>query len=497
MAFPRSIRKHGTRDGRARRSGAIRTPLPRRISVRLLALLTAAASTWVMSPAPAPSLAALPEAGLPGVGDSYFPGLGNGGFDVRHYDLDVRYAPDSGRLDGRTTITARATRPLSSFDLDLQRLDVASVEVNGIPAGFRRDGDELRVHPVIPLPKGRTFTTTVTYGGVPEPLGGPVVFGSRYGWMKTKDGAFVACEPNAASTWFPSSDHPSDKATFDIRIRAPKGLTAISNGRLLATSAHGATTVTHWRENKPMAPYLATATIGKFDVKRGTTPGGTPLYVATDPTLAAGKLDMYALTAEATDHWSRVFGPYPFEETGAIIDDVPQADFSLEAQTKPLFSAVRDESTVVHELAHQWFGDSVSVERWKDIWLNEGFATYAEWLWDEHKGRKSAHQSFLEAYDLHHADDPFWKVVVADPQRETMLSRAVYYRGAMTLQMLRERIGDRAFFRLLPRWTKLHRHGNARTAQFTALAEAVSHKDLGDLFTTWLHTPGKPALPGR
>ncbi|MEU4210762.1 M1 family metallopeptidase [Streptomyces sp. NPDC026206] len=452
-----------------------------------------------MSAAPAAShpapATARPAPGAPGIGDAYFPHLGNGGFDVRHYDLDVRYAPDTGRLDGRATLTARATGSLSVFDLDLQQLNVTSVEVNGLPASFTRDGGELRIHPALSLPKGRTFTTTVVYGGIPQPLSGPIVFGSQYGWMKTADGVFVACQPNGASTWFPASDHPADKATFDVRIRAPKGLTAISNGRLLATHERGRTTVTHWRESKPMAPYLATATIGKFDVKRGTTPGGIPVYVATDPALTTGGLDFYGITTEATDHWSRVFGPYPFEETGAIIDDVPQAGFSLETQTKPVYSAVRDESTVVHELAHQWFGNSVSVRRWKDIWLNEGFATYAEWLWDEHKGRRSTHQSFLRAYNEHKPDDPFWKIDIADPQRDTMLSRAVYFRGAMTLQMLRERIGDRAFFRLLPLWTKLHRNGNVRTAQFIGLAEAVSHRDLGDLFGTWLSSRGQPRLP--
>ncbi|MEU7132525.1 M1 family metallopeptidase [Streptomyces sp. NPDC046261] len=456
----------------------------------------AAASAWVMSAAPAAALptGTHPAPGTPGVGDPYFPTLGNGGFDVRHYDLDVRYTPESGRLDGRATVTARATSSLSTFNLDLQQLKVTSVEVNGLPAAFTRDGNELRIHPVLSLPKGRSFTTTVVYGGIPQPLHGPIVFGSKYGWMKTKDGVFVACEPNGASTWFPASDHPADKATFDIRIRAPKGLTAVSNGRLLATHERGTSTVTHWRESKPMAPYLATATIGKFTVKQGTTPGGIPIYVATDPALPTGKLDFYGITAEATDHWSKVFGPYPFEETGAIVDDMPDAEFSLETQTKPVYSAVRDESTVVHELAHQWFGDSVSVGRWKDIWLNEGFATYAEWLWAEHKGRKSAHQSFLESYNEHPPGDPFWKINIADPQRDTMFSRAIYFRGAMALQMLRERIGDAAFFRLLPLWAKLHRHGNVRTAQFIGLAEHVAHRDLGDLFATWLSAPGQPKL---
>ncbi|RPE40533.1 peptidase M1-like protein [Streptomyces sp. Ag109_O5-1] len=458
-------------------------------SARLAAVATAAAASFVIAAAPAPT------PGADGIGDRYFPQLGNGGFDARHYDLDVAYAPDTGRLDGRTTLTARATQNLSSFDLDLQKLEVTRVEVNGRRAEFTRTGDEMTITPRNPLARGRDFTVSVTYGGIPQPLNGPIVFGSDYGWMKTPDGVFVACEPNAASTWFPSSDHPSDKATYDIRIKAPQGLTAVSNGRLVSTYDKGGSTYTHWRESRPMATYLATATIGKFDVKTGKTPSGIPIYVAIDPTLAgSNSVDVYAVTAAATDYWSQLFGPYPFEETGAIVDDMPEAGFSLEVQSKPAYSAVRNETTIVHELAHQWFGDSVSVAQWKDIWLNEGFATYAQWLWAEHQGTRSAHDSFLAGYNARPADNAFWQITVADPQRDTMFASAVYQRGAMTLQMLRERIGDTAFFKLLPAWTRLHRYGNADTADFIRLAEKISGQNLDDLFQTWLFTPGKPAL---
>ncbi|MFJ4717207.1 M1 family metallopeptidase [Streptomyces sp. NPDC088785] len=460
-------------------------------SAKLAALTVAAASFTLIAAAPAPT------PGSAGIGDPYFPELGNGGFDALHYDLDVAYSPDTDRLDGRTTLTARATQNLSSFDLDLQKLTVTRIEVNGRRADFTRTGDELVVTPRTPLRKGHGFTTTVTYNGVPEPLSGPIVFGSDYGWMKTADGVFVACEPNAASTWFPSSDHPSDKATYDIRIKAPKGLTGVSNGRLVATydTDKGTRTVHHWRESRPMATYLATASIGKFDVRSGRTPAGTPIYVAIDPVLAdSNSVDVYAVTAAATDYWSQVFGPYPFEETGAVVDDMPEAGFSLETQSKPSYSAVRNESTIVHELAHQWFGDSVSVEQWKNIWLNEGFATYAQWLWSEHQGVRSAHDSFLAGYDARPADSAFWQTKVGDPQRDTMFASAVYQRGAMTLQVLRERIGDRAFFKLLPLWTKLHRYQNASTADFIALAERVSGRQLDDLFDTWLFTTGKPTL---
>ncbi|WP_329123170.1 M1 family metallopeptidase [Streptomyces sp. NBC_01465] len=458
-------------------------------SARLAAIATATASFCLIAAAPAPS------PGSAGIGDPYFPELGNGGFDALHYDLNVAYNPDTDRLDGVTTVTARATQNLSSFDLDLQKLEVTKVEVNGRRAQFTRTGDEIRINPRDSLRKGRTFSVEVTYGGVPEALNGPIVFGSDYGWMKTTDGVFVACEPNAASTWFPSSDHPADKATYDIRIKAPKGLTGVSNGRLVSTYDQGGQTVNHWRENRPMATYLATASIGKFDVKTGVTPGGTPIYVAIDPVLAnSNSVDVYGVTAEATDYWSKLFGPYPFEETGAVVDDMPEAGFSLETQTKPSYSAVRSESTIVHELAHQWFGDSVSVKQWKNIWLNEGFATYAQWLWTEHRGTSTAHDQMLAGYNSRPDTSAFWQIKVADPQRDTMFASAVYQRGAMTLQALRERIGDKAFFELLPAWTSAHRYGNGTTEEFIALAEKISHQQLDDLFAKWIYTTGKPAL---
>ena len=458
-------------------------------ALRLTALATATASVALIAAAPGP------RPGADGVGDPYFPQLGNGGFDIRHYGLDLDYNPDTDRLDARAEITARAEKSLSSFNLDLQKLTVTSIEVNGRRAQFTRTGDEIKIKPRHPLAKGRTFTVEVKYGGVPEALSGPIVFGSDYGWMKTTDGVFVACEPNAASTWFPGSDHPSDKAAFDIRIKAPKGLTGVSNGRLVSTRTQGDKTVSHWRTEKPMATYLATATIGKFDVKKGRTPGGTPIYVAIDPVLKnSNNVDVYGITAEVTDYWSELFGPYPFEETGAIVDDMPQAGFSLETQTKPVYSAVRSEGTIAHELAHQWFGDSVSVDDWSNIWLNEGFATYSQWLWDEHKGRGKAYDFMRTSYNARPAESPFWQTVIGDPQRDTMFASAVYNRGAMTLQVLREKIGDKDFFKLLQAWVAKYRYGNAHTADFVHLAEKISGQQLDGLFDTWLKTKGKPAL---
>jgi aminopeptidase N len=217
--------------------------------------------------------------------------------------------------------------------------------------------------------------------------------------------------------------------------------------------------------------------------------------MAVDPDLAdqatAGRI--FELTGEVTDFWSKEFGPYPFTSTGAIVDNVPNVGFSLETQTRPLYGFAAGAGTISHELSHQWFGDSVSVRTWRDIWLNEGFATFAAWLWTEHTGGNSTYVSARNTYNAIAATSSFWNQSIADPQRDTMFSGAVYNRGGMTLAAQRHRIGDPAFFTLLNKWTAQHRYGNATTAQFVALAERVSGENLESFFDTWLWRKTKPA----
>jgi aminopeptidase N len=446
--------------------------------------------------------------GAPGGGDGYFPLEGNGGYDVQHYGLDLSYAPDTDRLDGSVVISARAGQNLSRFDLDLQNLPASSVTVNGRRASFTQSGQELQITPQSGLRKGGVFVATVRYGGVPKTIvGSPIVFGSPYGFLHTPDGAFVGAEPNAASTWYPSNDHPSDKASFTIRITVPKGLGAVSNGILVSERTKGDKTTFVWNQRQPMATYLATMDIGNWEVKQSTTPGGVPNYVAVDPVLLQSQPDALNFftdtTAQVTDLWSNLYGKYPFDTAGAIADDAryegQPLGFSLETQSKPVYSAVRDTTTIAHEMAHQWFGDSVSPARWKDIWLNESFATWSHYYWNEKQGGRTVYDQARAVYNARPFPDaagrPYWSVVVADPQRDTMFNDRVYSGGAMVLQFLREKIGDEAFFKLLRTWYADHKYGNATTEQFTALAKKITGQDLDGFFQTWLYTPGKHPLP--
>ncbi|MCF3962081.1 M1 family metallopeptidase [Streptomyces fuscigenes] len=429
--------------------------------------------------------------GAPGQGDPYFPLLGNGGYTVAHYDLDLGYDPAAKHLTGAAGITARAVQDLSRFDLDLSGLTVGRVRVDGRAAHWSRSGQELVVTPARPLRKGAAFRVDVAYAGVPEQITDPD--GSPDGWIATDDGAFVAGEPQGAMSWFPSDNNPLDKASYSFRVTVPAGYTAVCNGVLDSQRTRGGRTTFRWRQDEPMASYLATATVGRFDVQRYRTASGVPVYNAVDPREAAGAAPALAKIPGILDWETKLFGPYPFAAAGAIVDDAHDVGYALETQTRPLYDRAPDVGTVVHEMAHQWFGDSVSLTSWQDIWLNEGFATYAEWLWEEQHGGATAQAAF-DHYDALPASNGLWAFPSADPgSGADIFASPVYTRGAMTLQELRNAVGDRDFFTILRTWAREHRHGHGTTAEFTALSERVSGKHLGKLFTTWLYTAGKPA----
>ena len=433
--------------------------------------------------------------GSPGVGDRYFPKEGNGGYDVKHYGLRLAYDPDTHRLAGSNTITALAKQNLSRFDLDLSGYTVSSVTVGGVPATFRRSGQELVITPAEGVRRGSSFRTVVAYAGVPRTIeGSPIVFGAPYGWIYTKDGAFVGCEPNAARTWYPSNDHPSDKARFDFAVTVPSDRKVVANGDYRGRTVAGDQATYRWNERQPMATYLATIDIGRWQFHQTRTRGGIPQLTAVDPSLAKQARHQHTIgvTSRITDYWAKTFGRYPFSSTGGIVDNVPDIGFSLETQTRPLYGFVPDPGTASHELAHEWFGDSVSVRSWKHIWLNEGFATFAAMLWTEHTGGRSTYRQARGLYRQIPASDPFWHQAIAAPGRNQMFSGAVYERGAMTLAALRHRIGHRDFLQVLRRWARVHHYGNVGTGQFTALAHRVSGERLGHFFHVWLYRKAKP-----
>ncbi|MCS0606175.1 M1 family metallopeptidase [Streptomyces sp. LP11] len=467
-----------------------RQPARRRTAVLRREAVLATVPVAVAALLAAAGPAAAGTTGGAGAGDPYFPLAGNGGYHVGHYGLTLRYDTGTRHLDGKAVLTARATQKLTRFDLDLKGLKVTSVTVDRTPATFKRGGQELVVTPRHALRAGQDFRVTVAYHGTPKPVTDPD--GSADGWIPTDDGAFVAGEPQGAMTWFPANNHPKDKSAYDFTITVPKGRTAVANGVLLGQRTTGGRTTFHWRETQPMAAYLATATVGKFKVERYTTAGGIQVYNAVDAREATAAAPVLKKLPSVLAWESKLFGPYPFRAAGAIVDHAPGVGYALETQTRPVYDSAPDTSTLVHESAHQWFGDSVSLTSWKDIWLNEGFATYAEWLYSEQHGGDSAQKSFDRLY-ARPAGDGLWAYPPADPgSGENIFGTPVYARGAMALHELREAVGDKDFFRILRAWASAHRGGHGTTAQFERLAERTSGKQLDGLFHTWLYTQGKP-----
>jgi aminopeptidase N len=476
----------------------------RRLIAAALALVLAVAgcTSTDTTISPAPSVSASSSAGpfgpgADGLGDRYYPKAGNGGYDVGNYDLDVTYDPATDVLDGVAAITATATANLTSFNLDFVGLATTSVTVDGATARSEQQDGELVVTPSAHIAQGSSFTTKITYAGVPKGFRDPEL--GDVGFLSTPDGAIAIGEPEVAASWYPVNDHPRDKATYTIRITAPDGLAALSNGVLKEKKAAAKAGFTQWTwaESKPMASYLATMVVGTYRVVESTH-DGLPVVLAVHTSLPTTVDDTLARTPEIIDFLESEFGPYPFDALGGIAINDNRVRFALENQTRPIyaasfFSGGGDASwVVVHELAHQWYGDSVSVNEWNEIWLNEGFATYAEWLWGETKG-SPAQTQFDKIFN--NANNPMWTVAIGAPGKAQIFDQAVYMRGAMTLHALRVTVGDDAFFKILKTWAQEKQDGNATTAEFIALAKRVSGQDLDQLFNDWLYGDVRPPRP--
>jgi aminopeptidase N len=325
-------------------------------------------------------------------------------------------------------------------------------------------------------------------------------------WTRTADGALAVGEPENAWWWFPSNDHPLDKATYDISVSVPNGTQVISNGiqqgkptpELLGWSRWW------WRTTKPMASYLAFVALGHYDITTDVSQDGQPVVTAYSQSLgdyADAARASVERTSEIVDWESTYFGPYPFEARGGVVAPSASMGYALEDQTRPTYDGLffrrgADPYVVVHEYAHQWFGDSVSVADWRNIWLNEGFASYAEWLWSDDQGEGTAQELFDFTYAQYPADDPFWQVKPGDPGADRVFNGAVYDRGAMALHQLRLAVADDAFFTIVREWAARNQYGNGTVEQFEALAEQISGKDLHGLFDAWLFTSGRPTVAG-
>lgn len=447
----------------------------RRLAVPPLAALALCVLTG-LAPAPAAD-------GGPGLGDPYFPTDGNSGYDVDRYDVHITYDPARpDHLTGDTTVTARALTDLGRFHLDLTGFEVSSVTVDGHGARtVEREGEhELVITPARELRKGADFSVRVRYSG--RPVG--------EGWHPMTDGGVaISGEPHSATTWYPANDHPSDKATFRLSATVPDGWSAVGNGRPGPVTRDGTGHRTYrWYEDRPLTTYASMVAVDRFTVRTSALPGGTPVVNAYSPDALVDP-DAEALQQDILGFLASRFGPYPFSSAGAVVLAGPSGTgpVDLETQSRPTYDTGLFDVAMVHEIAHQWYGDSVSFTDWRDGCVAECVATYAQWLWYEHQGDDLDRDYYLATVREHRADPAFWSVPLYDPGPGRELDSALYARGPLMLHALRRTVGDKAFFDILRAWPARHRYGNASWPEFEALAAERSHQDLRGFFTAWAH----------
>lgn len=442
--------------------------------------------------------------GADGIGDSFYPQLGNSGYDVGHYDLDFTFDPDSRAIDGVATLDLTPSEELASFNLDLFGLSVNKVEIDGELAGYERTDSELTVWAEDPLPEGTVTKVAVHYEGVPSLVSSASAGAPNDGWFDAGHVVYVAGEPFGAAGWFPANDHPLDKATFRIAVTVPDNLEVASNGELVSEPPETSSGEPHqwvYEADDPQATYLTTLVIGDLEFLPPSKASGglgkevTIRHVAEEGLAEATEITM-ANTGPMVEEFVELFGPYPFDEYGAVVVDEPLG-FALETQTLSIFGSdlvgtTDFENVVAHELAHQWFGNHVSLGDWEDIWLNEGFATYSEALWDEASRGVDINVRMESMYQFMNESPT---IPPGSPPASDLFNFSVYFRGALVLHALRLTIGDDAFFELLQTYVERFGGGSARTADFIDLSEEISGEELDDFFNAWLYEEVMPPLP--
>lgn len=446
---------------------------------------------------------------FPVLPDRYTPGSGSAAYRVDHYDLELECRLGANRLSGRAVLSGRTLTALDRLELDLVGLAAAKVSVNGQrPAKSTQREGKLLLALNEWLPAGASLSIEIRYGGTPRPR---LSVWGEVGWEELTDGVMVAGQPNGAPTWFPCNDHPSHKSSYRISFTTDAGYRAVANGTLVSHAKKASRETWEYRMPDPMATYLATIQVGRYRLlelvppasKQGTPSDTVPQFAAVPPALLEPTGTALADQEHMMEVFVRRFGPYPFGQYTVVVAD-DDLEIPLEAQSLSIIgrnhldTGWESQRLIAHELSHQWFGNSLTAARWQDIWLHEGFACYAEWIWSEESGSATAGER-AEAAWVQLSGLP-QDIVIGDPGPEQMFDDRVYKRGALALHALRQAAGDATFFRILRRWCAVNTHGSVDTAAFLALVDeetTAGGRRAELLLSPWLFSRGLPQFPGR
>ena len=421
-----------------------------------------------------------------------FPSLGNPGIDVTHYDIDIAYDATDDSVAGTVAIDLLLTEDRAQITLDSAGPEVSTVLVDGVLAVTEQDPPELRITLPGQRRAGDELHLVVSYAVATQPVDSPI--GLESGWFNTDNGSYVLNEPDGARTWLPCNDHPSDKASFTFTIEVPAGVTAVANGALEDHRTEADKEVWVWQEDRPMATYLVQLLTGDYEVIESDGPHGLPLVSVVLRDDLSTMQPFIDVTPRMIEFFQQYFGEYPLDRYGIAMTD-SFSGLAMETQERSLFS--RDDfgrgelgdfqqQLLSHELAHQWFGNAVSPAGWQDIWLNESFATYGEWMWSDHIGVADLDDTASDELNYRSPGSS------ADPSAGNLFGSNSYGGGAVVLHALRLTIGDGAFFELLTRWVAENNGQSRATEDFVALATDVAGESLTSFFDTWLSADTPP-----
>jgi aminopeptidase N len=421
------------------------------------------------------------------VEDSIYPDMGDPSVDALHYDLDLAWTPGTRILDGIATIVLRSTRDGDHLQLDLgASLEVTSATLDGKDVEYEHEGKNLVVNSAVA--KDARYVLAVHYSGTPKPTASPTTRSdfSTGGWAITDDGeTWTMQEPYGAFTWYPVNDQPADKALYDFNITVPSPWVGIANGELTDRTEDDGLTTTTWHTTEPMSSYLVTVATGDYTQTTNTTDRSgfeISYWVPTDrDDLTAGLHN----AAGALEWLEAKLGPFPFDSLGFLLVENQSGMETQTMITLGITEYTMSTPVLLHEMVHQWYGDEVTPDDWRDMWMNEGMAMYLQGVWTAEQEQVPLDQLMDE-----------WAEFESDMRRESgppgnydpaqFGEGNVYYGPALMWHELRKRLGDDEFFRIVREWPESRSNKNSNREDYLAWIEEQTGEELTSFFDAWL-----------